>query len=269
MTAAFQHRTTGPAHLSGSRFASCRRAPRFRNTCPAKRVAGQKTAPRDFFRAAPKTRLAPLSQVTETHQESCSYRYVFVSGCVVAPNSADGMPGDALKALVLSGPQYASTDGATAGTGGRTKVAYVIRVNPSANPKATDSNSKVYKNAIENLNLSFQANDVISQKWQLQFGMANSPNDLKAFVPIAEGAHALIVFVLHGDPGSSTSKNAFGEMASYRDLMDRWNQASGVNYLNTSTCIFISCDEEVGARPPSWQTENRIAPVLLNYFKGP
>jgi len=88
MTAAFQHRTTGPAHLSGSRFASCRHAQRFRNTRPAKRVAGQKTASRNFFRAPPKPRRENRSQVTGTHLESRTYRYVFVSGCVVAPDSA-------------------------------------------------------------------------------------------------------------------------------------------------------------------------------------
>ena len=87
MTAAFQHRTTGPAHLSGSRFASCRRAPRFRNTRPAKRAAGQKTAPRNFFRAPSKPRRENRSQVTGTHLESRTYRYVFAPGCVVAPNS--------------------------------------------------------------------------------------------------------------------------------------------------------------------------------------
>jgi len=87
MTAAFQHPTTGPAHLSGSRCASCRRAPRFRNTRPAKRVAGQKTAPRNFSRATPKPRRELLPQVTGTHLESRTYRYVFAPGCVVAPNS--------------------------------------------------------------------------------------------------------------------------------------------------------------------------------------
>lgn len=88
MTAAFQHRTTGPAHLSGSRFASCRHAQRFRNTRPAKRAAGRKTASRIFFRAPSKPRRELLPQVTGTHLESRSYRYVFAPGCVVAPNSA-------------------------------------------------------------------------------------------------------------------------------------------------------------------------------------
>ena len=87
MTAAFQHRTTGPAHLSGSRFASCRHAQRFRNTRPAKRAAGRKTASRIFFRAPSKPRRELLPQVTGTHLESRSYRYVFAPGCVVAPNS--------------------------------------------------------------------------------------------------------------------------------------------------------------------------------------
>jgi hypothetical protein len=98
MTAAFQPRTTGPAYLSGSRFASCRRAPRFRNTRPAKRVAGRKTAPRNFFRATPKPRRELLPQVTGTHLESRTYRYVFAPGCVVAPNNA----------AVLSGPPQIS-----------------------------------------------------------------------------------------------------------------------------------------------------------------
>ena len=176
------------------------------------------------------------------------------------------MPSDALKALVLSGSQYASTDGATSGTGSRTQVAYVIRINPSADPGKTDSNSEVYRDAIENLNLSFQANDVISRNWQLQFGMANSPNDLNAFVPIAAGAQALIIFVLHGDPGNNDSKLAFGEQGSPAYFMNRWNKAAGVDYLNSNTSRFISCDEDVGARPPSWQTKNRIAPILEEYF---
>ena len=89
MTAAIQPRTTGPAHLSGSRFASCRRAPRFRNTRPAKRVAGQKTASRNFFRATPKPRRETAPQATGTHLESRTYRYVFAPGCVVAPNSGE------------------------------------------------------------------------------------------------------------------------------------------------------------------------------------
>ena len=55
---------------------------------PAKRVAGQKTASRNFFRAPSKPRRETAPQVSGTHLESRSYRYVFVSGCVVAPNNA-------------------------------------------------------------------------------------------------------------------------------------------------------------------------------------
>ena len=86
MTAAFQPRTTGPADLSGRRFASCRRAPRRRNARPAKRVAGQKTASRNFFRVPLKPRRELLPQVTGTHLESRTYRYVFAPGCVVGPH---------------------------------------------------------------------------------------------------------------------------------------------------------------------------------------
>jgi hypothetical protein len=91
MTAAFQHHTTGPAYLSGRRCASpsraWHRAPRRRNARPAKRVAGRKTASRIFFRATPKPRLENRAQVTGTHLESRTYRYVFAPGCVVGPNN--------------------------------------------------------------------------------------------------------------------------------------------------------------------------------------
>ena len=119
MTAAFQPRTTGPAHLSGSRFASCRRAPQSRNTRPAKRVAGRKTAPRIFFRATPKPRQETAPQVTGTHLESRSYRYVFAPGCVVAPNSAatstGGGPASILQTSTINGP--AAVLAGTAGVG--------------------------------------------------------------------------------------------------------------------------------------------------------
>jgi hypothetical protein len=106
MTAAFQPRTSGPAHHGPSRFfASPPRAPRSRHARPAKRVAGQKTASRNFFSAAPKTCPEIAPQVTHTHQESLTYVFVFVSGCVSAPNSgANGVgaltAGDVLTAAV-------------------------------------------------------------------------------------------------------------------------------------------------------------------------
>jgi hypothetical protein len=88
MTAAFQPRTNGPAHQGGSRFfASPPRALRHRHARPAKRLAGQKTAPGIFFAAPPKTHRETPSQSLGTHQESVTYVFVFAPGCAVAPNS--------------------------------------------------------------------------------------------------------------------------------------------------------------------------------------
>lgn len=99
MTAAFQPPRTAPARPAGSRFfASPPRAPRHRHARPAKRLAGQKTAPGIFFAAPPKTHPETVTQVTNTHQESATYVFVFVPGCAVAPNNAgqwqEGLYGD-------------------------------------------------------------------------------------------------------------------------------------------------------------------------------
>ena len=122
MTAAFQPRTTCPAHLSGSRFlASCRRAPRCRNARPAKRVAGRKTAPRNFFRAPSKPRRELLPQVTGTHLESRTYRYVFAPGCVVGPNNAPiSIYSDRLGCWVPIGGNSQATGVSLAGSPGST-----------------------------------------------------------------------------------------------------------------------------------------------------
>jgi hypothetical protein len=65
-----------------------RRASRWQNARPANRLAGPKTASRKFFSRPSILRPELLPQVTETHQESLTYVFVFVSGCVVAPNNA-------------------------------------------------------------------------------------------------------------------------------------------------------------------------------------
>ena len=89
MTAAFQPPRTASARPGGSRFfASPPRAPRHRHARPAKRLAGRKTAPGIFFVPVPKTRPETVTQVTNPHQESATYVFVFVSGCAVAPNNA-------------------------------------------------------------------------------------------------------------------------------------------------------------------------------------
>ena len=91
MTAAFQPPRTASARPGGSRFfASPPRAPRRRHARPANRLAGQKTAPGIFFAAPPKTHPETVTQVTNPHQESATYVFVFVSGCAVAPNSGNG-----------------------------------------------------------------------------------------------------------------------------------------------------------------------------------
>jgi hypothetical protein len=88
MTAALQHPRSGPGkRLSGLRGPS-RRAPRHRVSRLANRLAGRKTAPGIFWLHRPETRPESPLQLTETHQESATYVFVFVSGCAVAPNSA-------------------------------------------------------------------------------------------------------------------------------------------------------------------------------------
>ena len=90
MLATMQRTTTGP-RFRGSRFFAARiwrRAPRWKNARPAKRVAGQKTAPRKIFSAAPKTRRENASQTLGTHQKNSVFAYDFASGCAVGPNSA-------------------------------------------------------------------------------------------------------------------------------------------------------------------------------------
>ena len=87
MTAAFQHRTTGPADLSGRRCASLSRVLRHRSARPVHRCAGRRLAS-GFFRSRPAPRARKVApQVTGTHLESRSYRFVFAPGCVVAPNN--------------------------------------------------------------------------------------------------------------------------------------------------------------------------------------
>ncbi|MGH7997757.1 MAG: hypothetical protein ACREFX_15540, partial [Opitutaceae bacterium] len=55
---------------------------------PGKPIARSKTAPGIFWLHRPETRPESLLQLTETHQESATYVFVFVPGCAVAPNSA-------------------------------------------------------------------------------------------------------------------------------------------------------------------------------------
>lgn len=91
MTAAIQHRTSGPAHRGQSRFFASRiwrRAPRHHDARPENRVAGPKTAPRKIFSTTAKTHLENASQTLGTHQENYVWAYDFASGCAVAPNSA-------------------------------------------------------------------------------------------------------------------------------------------------------------------------------------
>ncbi len=93
MTAATPRTTTSP-RSARSRLASSsciRRCPTSRqNTRPAKRVAGQKTAPRIFFAAPSKTHPETATQSVGTHLESVTYVYDFAPGCAVAPNSEVG-----------------------------------------------------------------------------------------------------------------------------------------------------------------------------------
>jgi len=86
--AATQHPSTSARRLFSRKRASCRRAPQRPRSRPAQRLAGQKLAS-GFFRSRPAPRARKVApQITGTHQESRSYRYVFAPGCVVAPNSA-------------------------------------------------------------------------------------------------------------------------------------------------------------------------------------
>ena len=94
MTAAIQHRTSGPAHHGQSRFFASpsrvqRHGPRCRHARPANRVARPKTASRIFFAPGPKTHLANASQTLGTHQATWCWGYDFASGCAVAPNSVN------------------------------------------------------------------------------------------------------------------------------------------------------------------------------------
>ena len=91
MTAAFQHRTSGPAYRGLSRFFACsgtqRHGPRFRHSRPAKRLAGRKTAPGIFLAPTLETRPEATTQTLGLHKETCVFGYDFASGCAVAPNS--------------------------------------------------------------------------------------------------------------------------------------------------------------------------------------
>ena len=88
MMAALQHPRSGPERrLNGLRAPS-----RHRPLRPANRIAGRKLTS-GFFRSVPPTRTWKLpSQVTNTHQESATYVFVFVPGCAVAPNNAAAAP---------------------------------------------------------------------------------------------------------------------------------------------------------------------------------
>jgi hypothetical protein len=110
MTAAFQHRTTGPAYLSGRRCASPSRVLRRRSARPVHRGAGQKLAS-GFFRSRPAPRARKVApQITATHLESRTYRYVFAPGCVVAPNSGATITG------------FQSADGSMVSLGGTSQA---------------------------------------------------------------------------------------------------------------------------------------------------
>jgi len=105
MTAAFQPPRTAPARSGGSRFfASPPRAPRHRHSRPANHRADRKTAPGIFFVPAPKTRPETVTQVTNTHQESATYVFVFVSGCAVAPNNAGVLIALGYKEVMINTP---------------------------------------------------------------------------------------------------------------------------------------------------------------------
>ena len=79
--------TTQPRFESG-RQESRLIAPRHRrNTCPANRTPGRKTASGFFWRQCPKTRPANRSQVVGTHQENAVFFVTTALGCVVAPNN--------------------------------------------------------------------------------------------------------------------------------------------------------------------------------------
>ena len=85
--AALQHPRSGPQRRLNGLRAPSRRTVRHRSSRPTNRLAGRKLTS-GFFRSAPPTRTWQLpSQVTNTHQESTTYVFVFVPGCAVAPNS--------------------------------------------------------------------------------------------------------------------------------------------------------------------------------------
>lgn len=92
MMAAIQHRRSGPANRSQSRFFASssrarRRAPRSRNARLQKRAAGRKTAPGIFFAPSPETHPASATQTLGSHQENWVCGYDFAPSCAVAPNS--------------------------------------------------------------------------------------------------------------------------------------------------------------------------------------
>lgn len=72
---------------SRRRMPPSRRASRWQNTCPAKRVAGRKTASRKFFSRPSILRPANASQTLGTHQATWVWAYDFAPGCAVAPNN--------------------------------------------------------------------------------------------------------------------------------------------------------------------------------------
>ena len=87
MMAALQHPRSGPERRLNGLRAPSRRTARQRTSRPANRGADRKLTS-GFFRSAPPTRIWQLpSQVTNMHQESATYVFVFAPGCAVAPNS--------------------------------------------------------------------------------------------------------------------------------------------------------------------------------------
>lgn len=98
---------------SRRRMPPSRRASRWQNTCPAKRVAGRKTASRKFFSRPSILRPANASQTLGTHQATWVWAYDFAPGCAVAPNRAAGV--SALTNAKLSqgiyDPKFTGADG--------------------------------------------------------------------------------------------------------------------------------------------------------------
>ena len=101
--AALQHPRSGPERRLNGLRAPSRRTARQRTSRPANRGADRKLTS-GFFRSAPPTRIWQLpSQVTNMHQESATYVFVFAPGCAVAPNNAGAWIDPTSKTLGFSG----------------------------------------------------------------------------------------------------------------------------------------------------------------------